>query len=119
MAKDFRPSCFARVSVYWFGFCKRRKKEPEVSSHISPLSLFGKPTRMSLWKVGCRMRVAFLPFSFKYSLHNRIFVPSLNFLGLPGYLKIMPRPVSGASFLLSCFLLSSLIFGSFESRYSE
>jgi hypothetical protein len=41
----------------------RRKREPDESSHTSPRSRLGKPTRINLWNVGCRTRVAFRPFS--------------------------------------------------------
>lgn len=63
IARDSRPENFASVSVYRFGFCRRRKNEPEVSSHTSPRNLFGRPTRISLWKVGWRISVAPRPFS--------------------------------------------------------
>jgi hypothetical protein len=43
----------------------RRKREPDESSHTSPRSRLGKPTRINLWNVGCRTRVAFRPFSVK------------------------------------------------------
>lgn len=63
IASDSRPEYLASVSVYRFGFCRRRKNEPEVSSHTSPLRRLGRPTRMSLWKVGWRTSVAPRPFS--------------------------------------------------------
>ena len=63
MARDSLPEYFSNVSVYSFGFSSRKKKEPEASSHISPRRRFGRPTRISLWKVGCRISVALRPFS--------------------------------------------------------
>lgn len=63
IASDSRPEYLANVSVYRFGFCRRRKNEPEVSSQTSPRKRLGRPTRMSLWKVGWRTSVAPRPFS--------------------------------------------------------
>lgn len=73
MARDSCPSNLANVCWYSFGDCRRRNKEPDVSSHISPRSRFGKPTLISLWKVGWRTKVAFRPFSGEYQSHVGIY----------------------------------------------
>lgn len=39
-----------------------------MSSHISPRNRLGKPTRISLWKVGWRISVAPRPFSMQCQL---------------------------------------------------
>lgn len=72
IASDSRPENFASVSVYRFGFCKRRKNEPQASSQISPRSRFGRPTRINLWNVGWRMSVAPRPFSVHGQPSSRI-----------------------------------------------
>lgn len=63
MASDSRPSNLARMSVYKFGCCNLRNRDPDVSSHSSPRSRFGRPTRRSRVNVGCLMSVRFRPLS--------------------------------------------------------
>ena len=70
IARDSRPENLSRVSVYSLGFCSRMYNEPDVSSHISPRSRFGSPTRISFWKSNCRIRVAFRPFSIWLSAYT-------------------------------------------------
>ena len=135
IASDSRPEYLASVSVYRFGFCRRKKKEPEVSSQTSPRKRLGRPTRMSLWKVGWRTSVAPRPFSVpcqpredgllhaciprKYSRHRRILVASRSFRAFPGYLNVNPRPVSGWSRGCLASPLGDLYSSSAVSRYSE
>ena len=67
MASESRPVNLDRVFVYNWGSWSRRKRDPDVISHISPRNRLGRPTRISLWNVGCLMRVALRPLSKKYS----------------------------------------------------
>ena len=97
IARDSRPSNFARVSANSVGFSSRKNKDPDVNSHISPRSRFGKPTRISLWKVGCRIRVTLRPFSRRYSPQSLILLLSRSFRASPGYRNSIPSPASGGS----------------------
>ena len=81
IARDSRPENLSRVSAYSRGFCSRMYNEPDVSSHISPRSRFGNPTRISFWKSSCRIRVAFRPFSTGVSAHDHIRQALLTDLG--------------------------------------
>src|SRR3569833_2550509 len=54
IARDSWPSNLERVSAYREGISRRRYRDPDVSSHFSPLCRMGRPTRISLWMFVCR-----------------------------------------------------------------